>query len=64
MNQMAPIKVTATKLAKRKAPIGEAESRDTVLEIRRLEKTKWPPPDVVDYLTAELLRLTKEGRNN
>jgi len=58
------IKTTAARFARRKAVVGEAESRDTVLEICRSENAKSPPPEAVDYLTAELLRLTREGQNN
>ncbi len=60
----ARMKATATKLAKRKVLVGESESRDTVLKICRSESAKPPPPDALDYLTGELLRLTREGRNN
>ncbi len=58
------MKTAAVRLAKRKALVDEAESRETVLSICRQEKAKLPPPEAVDYLTTELLRLTVEGRRN
>jgi hypothetical protein len=58
------MKTTATRLAKRKIPVGEAESRETVLSICRQEKATLPPPEALDYLSAELLRLTLQGRRN
>jgi hypothetical protein len=55
------LKTTATKLAKSKKLVSVPESRDKVLEICRREKTN-PPPDAVEYLAVELVRLTLEGQ--
>jgi hypothetical protein len=54
------MKATAIKLAGRKSPIDVAESRDTVLKICRRESATPPPPDALEYLATELVRLTLE----
>lgn len=58
------MKTTASRLARRKTLVGEAESRETVLSICRQEKATPPPPEALDYLSAELLRLTLQDRRN
>ncbi len=54
------MKTTATKLAARKRLVNVAESRDTVLKIYRRESATPPPPDALEYLATELVRLTLE----
>jgi len=53
------MKTAASKLARRKSLVDVAESRDTVLKICRRESAT-PPPDALEYLTTELVRLTLE----
>lgn len=54
------MKTAASKLARRKSLVDVAESRDTVLKICRRESATPPPPDALEYLTTELVRLTLE----
>jgi len=54
------MKIAATKLAGRKSLVNVAESRDAVLKICRREKATPPPPDALEYLATELVRLTLE----
>lgn len=54
------MKAAAKKLAGRKSLVNIAESRDTVLKICRRESATPPPPDALEYLATELVRLTLE----
>lgn len=54
------MKTAATKLAQRQNLVSVTESRDTVLKICRSEKANAPPPDALEYLSTELVRLTSE----
>jgi hypothetical protein len=42
--------------------VSAAEARAIVLEICREEQAQRPPPDALEYLAAELIRLTAEAR--
>jgi hypothetical protein len=57
------MKTTATKLARRKTLVDVAESRDAVLKICRRESATPPPPDALEYLATELVRLTLERQS-
>ncbi len=54
------MKTTATSVSARKRLVGMAESRETVLRLCRSEKAGPPPGDALEYLAAELLRLTSQ----
>lgn len=56
------LKTTAIKFAEHKRLISVRESRNTVLKICRQEKANSPPPDALQYLATELVRLTLEGQ--
>jgi hypothetical protein len=42
--------------------VSAAEARAIVLEICREERTQRPPPEALEYLAGELIRLTAEAR--
>lgn len=57
------MKAKATKFATRETFISLPEAQNTVLTICRQEHAEYPPPDALEYLTSELLRLSSEGRH-
>jgi hypothetical protein len=57
------MKIKASKFAKRETLVGLPEAQRTVLTICRRELASFPPPDALEYLTAELVRLSLEERN-
>jgi hypothetical protein len=57
------MKIKAIKFAKRETLIGLPEAQRTVLTICRRELASSPPPDALEYLTSELVRLSLEGRS-
>jgi len=56
------MKTKATHFAERKTFISESEAERAVLTICRGERVADPPPNALEYLTAELVRLSLEGR--
>jgi hypothetical protein len=57
------MKTKATQFADRKTLISVPEAQQTVLNICRREHAAYPPPDALEYLTTELVRLSLEGRS-
>jgi hypothetical protein len=57
------MKTKGTYFAKRKAIISAPEAEKVVITICRVEGAAHPPPDALEYLTEELMRLSLHGRN-
>lgn len=57
------MKTKATQFAERKTFISVPEAQKAVLTLCRREGAAYPPPDALEYLTAELVRLSVEGRS-
>lgn len=53
------IKITAAKVAKRHTFISEAEAQRAILTMCHLEKIASPPPDALEYLASELVRMSQ-----
>jgi len=58
------MKTRATKFSKRETLISVPEAQRTVLTICRRELAPYPPPDALEYLTSELVRLSLEQRGS
>jgi hypothetical protein len=56
------VKDRAALYAERDVVITPADSRMTVIQICREERTERPPPDALDFLASELVRLTTAAR--
>ncbi len=54
------MKQAAVKSAQRETVMNMRESRNTVLKLCRQEKAITPPPDALQFLAKELVRLTVE----
>lgn len=52
------IKTTAAKVANRKTFISVDEAQRAILTMCRLERTASPPPDALEYLASELVRMS------
>jgi len=53
------IKTTAAKVAKRKTFISVAEAERAILTMCHLERAESPPPDALEYLASELVRMSQ-----
>lgn len=53
------MKTTAAKVAKRKTFISVAEAQRAILTMCHLERTASPPPDALEYLASELVRMSQ-----
>jgi hypothetical protein len=58
----AKMKDEADANAGRGYAVSAAEARAIVLEISREERAQRPPPEALEYLAGELIRLTAEAR--
>ncbi len=58
------IKTTAAKVAKRKTFISVAEAKRAILTMCQLERTASPPPDALEYLASELVRMSQAESAN
>jgi hypothetical protein len=58
----AKMKDKATANAARGYRVSAAEARAIVLELCREERAQRPPPEALEYLAGELIRLTAEAR--
>ena len=58
------IKTSAAKVAKRKTFISVAEAQRAILTMCHLEKTASPPPDALEYLASELVRMSQTESPN
>jgi hypothetical protein len=56
------LKTKATQFAERKTFISVPEAQRAVLTICRRKRVADPPPGTLEHLTAELIRLSLEGR--
>ncbi len=58
------MKTTAAKVAKRKTFISVAEASRAILTMCHLERTASPPPDALEYLASELVRMSQAESPN
>lgn len=67
MNSMERVwsrmKLKAAKFARYSTLVDMQESQDTVLSLCRQEKAQVPPPEALQFLAEELVRLTTEARS-
>jgi hypothetical protein len=53
------MKITAAKVAKRKTFISVAEAQRAILTMCHLERTAPPPPEALEYLASEMVRMSE-----
>jgi hypothetical protein len=58
------MKITAAKVAKRKTFISVAEAQRAILTMCHLERAASPPPDALEYLASELVRMSQAESPN
>ena len=58
------MKTTAATVAKRKTFISVAEAQRAILTMCHLERTASPPPDALEYLASELVRMSQTESPN
>jgi len=58
------MKTAAAKVAKRKTFISVPEAQRAILTMCHLERTASPPPDALEYLASELVRMSQAGSPN
>ena len=68
MNSMERVwtrmKTSAAKVAKRKTFISVGEAQRAILTMCHLEKTASPPPDALEYLASEMVRMSQAESPN
>jgi hypothetical protein len=53
------IKTAAAKVAKQETFISVAEAQRAILTMCHLERTASPPPDALEYLASEMVRMSQ-----
>jgi hypothetical protein len=56
------MKSAAAKVAQRKTFISVSEAQRAILTMCHLERTIAPPPDALDYLSSEFVRMSEHDR--
>jgi hypothetical protein len=60
----ARMKTTATQFAKRNTFISATEAQRAILTMCHRENTASPPPDALEYLTSEMMRMSRPKSPN
>jgi hypothetical protein len=60
----ARMKTTANQFAKRDTFISASEAQRAILTMCHRENTASPPPDALEYLTSEMIRMSQPASPN